>query len=77
MDDYVEIINNDFPMKISKSDTDLTPYRNNIFEKGNRKRMGKKETGWFHTLVAREMFVAKRSRPDIHQPVALLSMRVK
>ena len=37
MDDYVEIINNDFPMKISKSDTDLTPSGNNIFEKVTEK----------------------------------------
>ena len=35
MDDYVEIMINEFPMKISNSDTDLTTHRNNIFEKGN------------------------------------------
>ena len=38
MDKYVERIFNEFPMKISKTDTALTPAVNNIFENGNRKR---------------------------------------
>ena len=33
MNDYVERIINDFSMKISRTDTDLTSARNNIFEK--------------------------------------------
>ena len=41
---YVEIIINEFPMKISNSDTYLTPDGNNIFGKGNRIIIGKKET---------------------------------
>ena len=36
-DDYVEMMINDFPMKISKCNTALTPA-----EKDNRKRLGKK-----------------------------------
>ena len=32
----------EFPMKISKRDMDLTPNGNNIFEKSNRNRLGKK-----------------------------------
>ena len=77
MYDYVDKIINYFPMKIIKSNTALNPYGNNILKKGNRKRMGKKETEEFHNLVARGMFVAKRAIPDIHQMVAMLSMRVK
>ena len=42
MDDYVEIMINKFPMKIYKSDTDLTPAGNNIFEKVNSKRLSEK-----------------------------------
>ena len=41
MDDYVERVINELPMKIIKSDMNLTPDGNNIFEKGNRKIMGK------------------------------------
>ena len=42
MDDYVERMINDFPMKISKSCMALSTAENNIFEKGNRRSMGKK-----------------------------------
>ena len=41
-DEYVERIINDSPVKIINSVTDLTPYGNNIFEKGNSKILGKK-----------------------------------
>ena len=44
MEDYFERMINGFPMKISKSDTDSTPDGNNLFEKGNIKRLGKTET---------------------------------
>ena len=44
MDNYVESMINDLSMETSKMYTDLTPAGNNIAEKGNRKRMGKKET---------------------------------
>ena len=64
-------------MKRIKGNTDLNPPGNNIIEKCNRKRLGKKETEEFHTSVARGMFVTRRAIPDIHQTVALLSNRVK
>ena len=41
MNNYVENVIDDFPVKISNSDTDLTPYGNNILDKVNSKRMGK------------------------------------
>ena len=77
MDNYVERMINELPIKISKSDTALTPYGNNIFEKGNRKSMVTKETEELHTSVARGNFVDKRGRLDIHQMVTVLSMRFK
>ena len=77
MENYVERMINNFPMKISRSDTYLTPDGNNIFEKCNRKSLVKKETEEFHTSVARGMFVAKIAIPDIHQTVMVLSTRVK
>ena len=48
MENYVERVITEFPMKISKSDTYLNLDGNNLFEKGNRKSMGKKETEYFH-----------------------------
>ena len=44
MDGYVQRMINNFLMKTSNSDTALTPDDNNIFEKGNSKRLDKKET---------------------------------
>ena len=41
MEDCVERMINELPMKISKSDMYLTPSGNNIFEHFNRKRLGK------------------------------------
>ena len=40
--DYVERMINELTMKISNCNTALTPAGNNIFEKDNRKRLGKK-----------------------------------
>ena len=68
---------NEFSTKISKIDTTLTPDDNNIFEKGNTKRMCKIEKVEFHNSVAREMFVVKRARPDIHQIDTVLLTRFK
>ena len=64
-------------MKISKSDTDLTPDGNNTFEKGNSKRLSKKENEKLHTSVERGIFLTKRAIPDIHQTVVVMSTRVK
>ena len=41
MDDYVERIINEFLMRISNSNAALTPSGNNLYEKGNIKRLGK------------------------------------
>ena len=51
MNYYVERMINDLPTKISNSDMALNPYGKNIFEKGNRIRLGKKETEELHTSV--------------------------
>ena len=77
MNDYVERVINKFPMRISRSDMALNPAGNNISEKGDIKRLGKKETEQFHTSVSRIMFIAKREGPYIHQTAAVLSTRVK
>ena len=53
MDDYVERMINEFPMKISKSDMNLTPYGNNLFDHITEKVWVKKETEEFHNSVAR------------------------
>ena len=76
-DVYVESIINEFPMKISKCYTDLTPSGNNIFRKSNSIILGKNETEEFYTSVSRGMIVDKIDIPGIHQTVAFLSTKVK
>ena len=76
MNEYVEKMINYLPMKISKSDTDLTPSVNNQ-KKGNIKSLGKKETEELHTSVVRGMLVSNRDRTYIHQTAAVFSTRVK
>ena len=76
MDGYVERIINESPTKIIKSDTALNPAVNNIYGKGNSKKL-KKGTEEFHNSVARIMFVANREKLDIHQTVVVLSTRVR
>ena len=76
MYNYVENMVNEFPMKRSKSDIALTPYLDNLFEKGNNKILGKK-TELLHTSLARLMFVTKIATLDIHQKVLVLSTRVE
>ena len=44
MDNYIERMINDLPIKISNIDMDLLIHGNNIFETGNIKILGKKET---------------------------------
>ena len=77
MDNYVERIINELPIKLSKSGMDVTLDGNNCFEKGERKRLGKKETEEFHTSVVRGIFVSKRAGMDIHQTFTLLSTIIK
>ena len=77
MEDYVERIINELPIKISNSYAALTPSGINLFEKGNSKSMGKKETEQFHTSVARGMSVAKIDRLNIRQKVVMFSNMVK
>ena len=67
----------DLPMKISRIDTALTPYTDNISEGVNIKRLVKKETEGLRTSVKRVRFVAKIVRPNIHQKVAVFLTRVK
>ena len=49
MNGYDERIINEFPMEISRSDMASTQAGNNIFDKGKRKIIGKKEYKEFHT----------------------------
>jgi hypothetical protein len=56
-----------------------TPVTNNLFKirEGEVEKLSHKRAKTFHSLVARLLFVAKRSRPDILLAVSFLTTRVK
>ena len=71
---YVENMLKDFPVKLKS--VARTPAGDNLLEKGKGKPLDPKRKEIFHTTVAKGMFLSKRSRPDIHPTIAVLSTRV-
>ena len=75
--DYVEEIVSAWPEEIKGKDTVLTPAANDLYKRGEGGLLNKEKKEIFHTVVAKCLFVAKRSRPDILPTVSLLSGRVR
>ena len=50
---------------------------NNLFDNDNSNLLGKSQTEYFHTMVAKDMFLSNRERPDIQHTVAVLDTRVR
>ena len=76
MDDYVEKMIEEFPVKLKSTDTAMSPASNSLFEIGNSKLLAKDRANIFHTFVAKALFLSKRARPDIQPTVAVLATRV-
>jgi hypothetical protein len=76
MTDYVKGILDELPSEMNG--TANTPAGPNLFEtdEGSPK-LSKSEGDMFHHLVAKLLFLCKRSRPDIQTAVAYLTTRVK
>ena len=60
-----------------KHNNSPTPAGLNLFKKGAGELLDDKKKEIFHTVVAKGIFIAKRSRPDIAPTVAVLSGRVR
>ena len=73
--DYVEKMCDDLP-----ADMDgiaLTPVANHLFTvDDNQPKLLEEKTEFFHTYVAKTLFLCKRTRPDLQTAVAFLSTRV-
>jgi len=66
------------PVKLEKSDTAMTPASSDLISKDDdAKILSKQRKEQYHNIVAKGIFVAKRSRPDIQPTVAVLATRVK
>ena len=76
-DDHVEDMIASCPVKLSKGAAAPTPAGNNLFNVGKSKPLSKEMREQFHTCVAKGLFIAKRSRPDILLTVSVLCGRVR
>lgn len=56
--------------------THATPADSNLFVVGESVELGAKEKEYFHSVVARLLYLAKRTRPDILTAVSFLTGRV-
>ena len=55
------------PVKLNKCDTAMTPANNDLMSRDDEaKLLDKVRKEQFHNTVAKGIFVAKRSRPDIY-----------
>ena len=77
MDDYVQRMLEEFPVKFGEDDIQETPAGNNLLEKGKGKELEKEKHEVFHSFVAKSLFVSKRARLDIAPTVAILASRVQ
>ena len=77
MIDYINSMVDDFSVKLQSTDTRQTPAADDLFAKGDGKKLPKEKAEEFHTFVAKGLFACKRARPDIHTAIAVLCTRVK
>ena len=67
----------DFSKKCVKDNKSKTPASDWLFQvRDDSKKLDKERKEFFHTAVAKALFLCKRARPDISTAVAFLSTRV-
>ena len=77
MSSYVKNMLDDFPVKLKKSEMAATPAGENLYNRGQGKKLSKEDSKAFHTMVAKGLFVCRQARPDIQPMIALLCTRTK
>ena len=77
-DKVVDLIENG-PVKLKRSDTAMTPSSNNLMNRDDDAKLidNKERKEQYHNVVAKALFLSKRSRPDIQPTVAVLATRVR
>ena len=74
--DYIEKMLKDLPPKFDG--TAQTPAANHLFEVNQDcPESTEEKQQFFHTYVAKTLFLCKRARPDLQMAVAFLMTRVK
>jgi hypothetical protein len=75
MVDYVKAMVTEFPEEVENS---MYPWNDNLFKVDDKAiKLSKEKHKFFHTFVAKGLFVCKRGRPDIQPAIAFLTTRVK
>ncbi len=77
MNEYVQNMLNEFPVKFKPEDRVKTPAGVDMFSADNSKRLNEKDREMFHRMTAKALFLCKRARPDIQPIVSVLCTRVK
>ncbi|CAJ1950974.1 unnamed protein product [Cylindrotheca closterium] len=77
MDDYVDRMLSEFPVKFKHNEVQETPAGNNLLEKGKGAPLEKERHEVFHLFVAKSLFLSKRARLDISLTVSILASRVQ
>jgi len=77
MKSYIDEILNECPEDMKG--VVKTPAADHLFKTNERdpQHLNAQESEWFHHIVAKTLFLAKRGRPDIQTSVAFLCTRVK
>ena len=77
MDDYVERMLAEFPVKFKEGDKQETPAGTNLLDVGKGPLLDPKRKEIYHSFVAKSLFLSKRARVDIAPTVAILASRVQ
>lgn len=77
MDEYVQRMLDDFPVKFKEDEKQETPAASNLLEVGKGSKLDTKRHEIFHSFVAKNLFLSKRARLDIAPTVAILASRVQ
>ena len=76
MKDYVMEMINDYPDELNGKSK--TPANEKLFKVNEKsQKLTKEKAELFHTMVAKGLFLSKRSRPDIQMTIAFLCTRVR
>ena len=76
-DEHVSNMIDGWPEDIDEKDVSITPASNSLFEVGDSGLLSDSKREMFHKTVAKGIFVAGRSRPDITPTISVLSGRVR
>ena len=77
MDDYVDRMLEEFPVKFKEDEIQETPASTTLLEPGKGTDLDPKRKEVFHSFVAKALFLSKRARLDIAPTVAILASRVQ